>query len=184
METIERFEDMIARYCGSKYGVAVDCCSHALFLSLLYLISIGEVKINDEIRIPKQTFRSVPNYIRHAGLRPRGIDMKWSGSYPLLPTRVYDSAVRFEKDMYVQDSFFCVSFQYRKHLPIGRGGMILTDDKDAVVWLKEARLNGPNGWEMYMMPEQAARGLTLFEMMQKKRGYSDYPDWTVTDVQG
>jgi hypothetical protein len=56
--------------------------------------------------------------------------------------------------------------------------MILTDDENAVKRLKELRLNGKDGWNMYMMPEQAARGLTLFEMREKKIGYKDYPDWT------
>jgi dTDP-4-amino-4,6-dideoxygalactose transaminase len=175
---IEEFEKIIADYCGSKYGVAVDSCVHAIFLSLLYLKEIGEIKEGKSITIPKQTFRSVPNYIRHAGLIPKGIDIKWSRYYQLRPTRVYDSALLFDKNIYIKDSFFCLSFQYRKTLPIGRGGMILTNDLNAIKRLKEMRLNGKNGWNMYMMPEQAARGLTLFEMMEKKIGYMDYSDWT------
>jgi dTDP-4-amino-4,6-dideoxygalactose transaminase len=179
METINRFERTIAEYCGSKYGVAVDCCSHAIFLSLLYLKEMGEIQEGSQITIPKQTFRSVPNYIRHAGLIPVEADIEWRGCYQLHPTRVYDSAVRFEKNMYIKDSFFCLSFQYRKNLPIGRGGMILTDDKDAVERLKELRLNGRDGWNMYMTPEQAARGITLLKMREKKTGWSDYDDWTI-----
>lgn len=178
IEIIGEFEKRIADYCSSKYGVAVDSCVHAIFLSLLYLKEIGEINGGETITIPKQTFRSVPNYIRHAGLIPYGVDVKWSNSYQLLPTRIYDSALLFDKDVYVKDSFFCLSFQYRKTLPIGRGGMILTNDENAVKRLKELRLNGKNGWNMYMMPEQAARGLTLFEMKEKKKGYEDYPDWT------
>lgn len=182
METIKRFEEIIAGYCGSRYGVAVDCCSHAIFLSLLYLKEIGEIQDGQEIRIPQRTFRSVPNYIRHAGLKPVGVDMKWIGCYQLSPTRVYDSAIMFEPGCYVTDSFYCLSFQYRKTLPVGRGGMILTDDKQAVTRLKEMRLNGYDGWNMYLMPEQAARGITLFEMITRKTGYSDYEEWR--DVQG
>jgi hypothetical protein len=56
--------------------------------------------------------------------------------------------------------------------------MILTDDKDAVERLNELRLNGRDGWNMYMTPEQAARGITLLEMQEKKTCYNDYPDWT------
>lgn len=178
MEIIEEFEKTIADYCGSKYGIAVDSCSHAIFLSLLYLKEIGEIEEKQSITIPKRTFRSVPNYIRHAGLRPYGVDMKWFGCYSLWPTRIYDSALLFDKDIYIEDSFFCLSFQYRKTLPIGKGGMILTNDVNAVKRLKELRLNGKDGWNMYMMPEQAARGLTLFEMRNKKEGYKDYEDWT------
>lgn len=179
METINRFEKIIADYCGSKYGVAVDSCVHAIFLSLLYLKETGEVQDGQKILIPKQTFRSVPNYIRHAGLIPVGADIEWKWYYQLHPTRVYDSAIRCAKAVYVDDSFFCLSFQYRKDLPVGRGGMILTDDNKAVERLKELRLNGRDGWNFYMLPEQAARGITLFEMMQKKTGSMDYDDWTV-----
>jgi len=181
MQTIKRFEELIADYCGSYYGVAVDSCSHAIFLSLLYLKETGEIQDGQEIEIPRRTFRSVPNYIRHAGLKPVGVDMKWTGCYPLVPTRVYDSAIKFGKSIYVEDSFYCLSFQYRKALPIGRGGMILTDDPRAAERLRELRLNGRDGWNMYLLPEQAARGITLFEMMTKKTGYIDYEEWD--DVQ-
>jgi len=177
METINRFEQLIAEYCGSKYGVAVDCCSHAIFLSLLYLKEVGEIQEGAKIMIPMQTFRSVPNYIRHAGLKPVGADIEWKWYYQLHPTRVFDSALLFEKDIYIPDTFFCLSFQYRKTLPIGRGGMILTDDDKAMKRLKELRLNGRNGWNMYMTPEQAARGIMLFEMREKKTCWEDYPDW-------
>jgi dTDP-4-amino-4,6-dideoxygalactose transaminase len=179
MEIIEEFERKISEYCGSKYGVAVDSCVHAIFLSLLYLKEIGEIEENESITIPKQTFRSVPNYIRHAGLVPHGVDKEWFGYYLLEPTGIIDSALNFQPNSYIKGSFTCLSFQYRKDLPIGRGGMILTDDADAVKRLKELRLNGKDGWNMYMMPEQAARGLTLFEMRNKKSGYKDYQDWTV-----
>ena len=180
MSVIEDFESVVASYAGSKYGVAVDSCVHAIFLSLLYLKEMGEIHDGMKIMIPNQTFRSVPNYIHHAGLVPMGADIEWEWYYQLYPTRVFDSALLFEEGIYIPDTFFCLSFQYRKTLPIGRGGMILTDDKDAVERLKELRLNGRDGWNMYLLPEQAARGLTLFEMMQKKRGSEDYPDWTVS----
>ena len=33
---IDEFEKLIANYAGSKYAVAVDSCTNALFLSLKY----------------------------------------------------------------------------------------------------------------------------------------------------
>ena len=137
MEVIEKFERTIAKHCGSKYGVAVDCCTHAIFLSLIFLKEKGELKEGDEICVPSRTYRSVPLYVNHAGLKVVPVNVHWAGRYCLAPSRVWDSAVYFDKDIYVQDSFYCLSFQYRKTLPIGRGGMILTDDKDAVERLKE-----------------------------------------------
>lgn len=180
IDILNEFETIISDYAGSRYGVATDSCVHAIFLSLLYLKETGELHDGDIIVLPKQTFRSVPTYVKRAGFKITPYDIHWDGRYRLSPTQVYDSAVYFEKDMYIEDSFYCLSFQYRKALPIGRGGMILTDDESAVKRLKELRLNGKDGWNMYMTPEQAMRGISLFEQFQMKTCYKDYPDWTVS----
>ena len=93
---------------------------------------------------------------------------------------MYDSATRMTKDMYVPGSYYCLSFHRRKHVPIGKGGMILTDNKDAYEWFKSVRYEGRHmdrlykddyfeniGWNMYLPPEQAARGLFLFERLNE-----------------
>lgn len=97
--------------------------------------------------------------------------------YRLLPYPIVDGACRFRRGMYVAETLHCLSFQYRKHLKIGRGGMILTNDKAAVDWFKLARFSGRQeiplmedhptmiGWSCYMEPERAARGLTLLATM-------------------
>ena len=36
-EVVDIFEQKVASFAGSKYAVAVDCCSHGIFLSLMYL---------------------------------------------------------------------------------------------------------------------------------------------------
>ena len=33
-EVVDIFEKKVAKFAGAKYGIAVDCCSHGLFLSL------------------------------------------------------------------------------------------------------------------------------------------------------
>ena len=33
-DVVNLFEKEISEFSGSKYGVSVDCCSHAIFLSL------------------------------------------------------------------------------------------------------------------------------------------------------
>jgi dTDP-4-amino-4,6-dideoxygalactose transaminase len=76
--------------------------------------------------------------------------------------------------MYIPGSYMCLSFHHKKHLKIGKGGMILTDDIKAVDKIKKLRYEGRSigipyhtdqienfGYNMYMTPEQAARGLTL-----------------------
>lgn len=199
MKIIEDFEKTIAEYAGSKYGVAISSCTNAIFLSLLYLKSIGEITLGLVIRVPSRTFMSVPMSIINAGFKVGFVERDWSGLYPLDPTRVWDSATRFTKGMYVKDSLQCLSFQYRKHLPIGRGGMVLTNDKKAVDWLKQARHNGKHpgiskwedtfemvGWDMYLTPSDALLGLTLFNRLPKNNKdcccQDDYPDLSKQEI--
>lgn len=77
--------------------------------------------------------------------------------------------------MYIPSSLQCISFQYKKHLPIGRGGAILTDNVDAYNWLIKARHDGRNMYEDYgdvknvnivgyhcpLLPHEAIRGQEL-----------------------
>ena len=171
-DIVDLFERKIAEYSGSKYAVSVDNCTSALFLCLKYKNYVGE------ITIPSRTYCSVPCTIINAGCNVNFEDINWSGAYQLKPTNIYDGAVRFKRGMYKEDTFHCLSFHIRKHLPIGKGGMILCDDYDAYKWFRSARYEGRHiadgvsykddkfdmiGWNMYMTPEQAARGLELFE---------------------
>jgi len=192
-KVIEMFEEAVTEYAGAKYGVAVSSCTNAIFLSLQYLKYIGEVKDGDTITIPARTFLSVPCQIKLCGLNIEFVDKYWTGLYQLEPTRVWDCSTRFRENMYVgRGALQCLSFQYRKQLKIGRGGMILTNNKKAARWLKMARINGRHegvsqadeklefcGWNMYLTPEQAARGLTLLGCIPKRNpdcGSSDtYP---------
>ena len=172
-DIVDMFEKKIADYAGSKYAVAVDSCSSGLFLSLKYF------KASGIINIPNRTYVSVPMQIMHAGCEPRFRDEKWSGIYQLKPYPIYDGAVRFTKGMYVGESALqVVSFQIKKRLFIGKGGMILTDDIEAYKWLKRASYDGRDldiyypddefemlGWHMYMTPEDAARGLLIMKQI-------------------
>ena len=169
-DIVEGFEKLIAEYAGSKYAVAVDSCTNSMFLCLKYL------KASGEIEVPKKTYLSVPQLVIHAGCTPKFIDLEWNGVYQLNPYPVVDSATRFTKNMYIKGTYQCLSFHIRKNLPIAKGGMILTDNKDAYDWFKAAEYEGRDrrvphdempepticGWNMYMPPEQAARGIILF----------------------
>jgi dTDP-4-amino-4,6-dideoxygalactose transaminase len=59
--------------------------------------------------------------------------------YQLKPCPIYDAAKRFTGGMYVRGTFTCLSFHIKKHLKLGKGGMILTDDQKSVEWFKKAR---------------------------------------------
>lgn len=176
---IRQFEKTIAEYCGAPHAVAVESCTAALFLCFKFF-RVGTVLV------PKKTYYSVPMNVLHAGGSVKFIDKKWRGAYQLTPYPIIDSAMRFKKGMYRPGEFQCLSFQYSKHIPIGRGGMILTDDKRAAKLLRLARNDQRDeipkekdnvrglGWNFYMTPEQAARGLSLFYW--RIFGKKDLPD--------
>jgi len=169
---VKYFEDLISEYSGSKYAISVDSCTSALFLSLMY----RNVK-NKEVVIPKKTYISVPCSIIHAGGKVVFKNIQWKGIYEIQPVSVIDSALRFTQNMYIPGSLYCLSFHMKKHLKIGKGGMILTDDRNAYKWLKLARYNGREGkdymketlkmigWNMYMTPEDASRGIRIFKTL-------------------
>jgi len=168
----DKFEDELCRYTNAKYCIAVDNSSNALFLSLMYENIKGQ-----EITIPNRTYPSVPCEIIHAGgkvvfEKVKGETLK--GAYQLKPTKVWDSALRFTSDMYIPNTHMCLSFTGPyKHLKLSKGGAILTDDYKANSWFRRARFSGRRecsyhddnfdmlGWNMYMLPEIAVRGLLL-----------------------
>lgn len=197
-DVVRQFESEIAAYAGSKYAVAVESGTSAIFLSLMYLKTKQDL---GEICVPRYTYPSVPMSIVHAGgkIKWDSETMAWQGEYELAPLNIWDSALRLKKGMY-HGGFQCLSFHVKKHLPIGRGGMILTDDKQAYLWLKKARFDGRDevpledmrdpilGWNAYMTPEQAIRGIALFNVIKDKAlpdmdvNRQGYPDLSKFDI--
>lgn len=177
----EEFEEKLAKYTGAPYVVTVDNQSNALFLTLYYQNVKGKV-----ITIPSRTYPSVPCEIIHAGgkvdFEPvNGKTIK--GAYQLKPTRTWDSALRFTSNMYIPNTFMCISFTGPyKHFKLSKGGAILTDDLQAYHWFKRARYSGRRecsyhddnfdmlGWNFYMMPELAARGVLLMSQFYNMDG--------------
>ena len=170
----DQFEEEICKYTGAPYAIAVDNASNALFLSLMYENIKGK-----EIIIPNRTYPSVPCEIIHAGGKVKFEKIKGKslkGAYQLKPTRVWDAALRFTSNMYIKDTLMCLSFTGPyKHLHLSKGGAILTDDHDAYLWFRRARYSGRRecsyhddhfdmiGWNFYMLPELATRGLLLIK---------------------
>ena len=188
---VRMFEEEVAEYTGAPYAVSLDSCTNALFLACKYL------KVN-KVVIPKKTYLSVPMSIIHAGGEVDFDDKSWSGIYQLEPYPIWDSAKRFTSNMYLPGQMMCLSFHIKKHLKLGKGGMILTDDSKAVTWLKKARYEGRSeknykeddidmlGWNMYMTPEQAAHGLAVLQNypehmadLGENSGYRDLTEFTV-----
>lgn len=192
---VKMFEEELSEYTGAPYVITVDSCTNALFLCCKYL-SVSEVTI------PSKTYLSVPMSIIQSGAEvvfdKKEITNHWSGLYQLKPYPIYDSAKRFTSNMYIPGSYMCLSFHMKKHLNIGKGGAILTDNKEAYDWFKKARYEGRSekfykedsveqlGWNMYMTPQEAAQGLCLMqnypehkEDQQEAGGYRDLTEFPV-----
>lgn len=166
------FERRLCEYTCAPYAVSVDNQSNALFLALMYEASLGKVK--RVISIPKHTYPSVPCAIIHSGNFVNFVDSTkmLTGEYQLFSSSVWDSALRFTFNMFRPGQMQCLSFTGPyKHLKLGKGGAILTDDIKAYKWLKKARFSGRAecsyhddyfdmlGWNFYLLPEIAAKGV-------------------------
>ena len=191
-EVITKFEKEIAAFFGSPYAVAVDCCTHAIALCLRH----QEVQ---HYTVPKNTYISVPFLARKLNIDFELRDEDWKDFYYLGGTNIIDAAVLWKKDSYIPNTFMCVSFQFRKHLSLGRGGAILTDNAEAATVLKRMSYDGrlPDipwrnqnidlmGYHYYMTPETAPRGLIkLREAINtppRQWTVSDWPDLTQMEI--
>lgn len=200
-EVINTLEKSIAEWCGSKYAVAVESGTAAIFLSLYYMKQTSEVH-PQQVSMPCRSYPSVACSIIHTGSKIKFEDYEWSGEYQLKPLPVWDAALRFKKGMY-HGGLQCLSFHVKKHLPVGRGGIILMDSDHAYNWLKKARFDGREpiplsednftqlGFNMYMEPANGARAIQLFEVLKQKHpdGMEDlkveeqgYPDLSLYPV--
>lgn len=194
------FERRLADYTGAPYVVTLDNQSNGLFLALYYENYVKKSIKTDSITIPNRTYPSVPCEIIHAGLKVkfRQVEGKTiKGAYNLEGSNVWDSALSFTSEMYKPDTHMCVSFTGPyKHFKLSKGGAILTDSHEAYLWFRRARYSGRRecsyhddnldmiGWNFYMMPELAARGLLLmgqfYDLEGKPKHNADlelpYPD--------
>jgi dTDP-4-amino-4,6-dideoxygalactose transaminase len=202
----EDFEKALSDYTGAPYVITVDNMSNALFLALYYEKNVKKSITDDKVGIPCRTYPSVPCEIIHAGLKVdfepvEGKTIK--GMYQLKGSNVWDSALSFTADMYKPNQHICVSFTGPyKHFKLSKGGAILTDSLEAYHWFKRARYSGRRecsyhddyldmiGWNFYMMPELATRGLLLMNQFYNidgtKKHNADlelpYPDLSQFEV--
>jgi len=190
-EVVTIFENEVAAFSGSKYAVAVDCCTHAIELSFRHLLAKAKISSFDTVKIPKHTYVSVYQTLRRL-VDVELADIEWSGVYKL--GQVTDGAARWSRGMY-EGGLHCLSFQKKKVIPIGRGGMVLTDDKAAADWIRLASYDGRDlttaydtpehvkmfGYHYYMTPEDAAYGLLLMKHVTfqgDSMNWTNYPDLT------
>lgn len=190
-EVVSEFEKNIAEFFGSKYAVAVDCCTHGVELCLRYTNS-------NNITCPKRTYISIPFLANKLNIELKWKDENWIDYY-YITENVIDAAVLWKANSYIPNTFMNISFQYKKHLSLGKGGMILTDNYESSIQLKKMSYDGRIpiipwrdqnismfGFHYYMTPETAQLGLdklkNAIETTPRQWVVEDWPDLTTFDV--
>jgi dTDP-4-amino-4,6-dideoxygalactose transaminase len=185
-EYIEKFENQIANFYNAPYAVATDCCTHAIELCLRY-------EGYNNITIPSHTYISVPFTCEKLNLKWKFEHKEWEDFYYLGNTNIIDAAVYWKQNGYIENTYMCLSFQYKKHLSLGRGGAILLQNKKDYDILKKMSYDGrsPNtpwmeqdidtlGYHYYMTPEIAKIGIekikNLISSNPQKWTYKNYPN--------
>ena len=189
--TVTEFERQIAEFFGAPYAVAVDSCTHGLELCLRYL---NATYMNS----PKNTYLSVPMLAQKIGIKLYWTKPAWINGYIIFNNGdqyIIDAATLWEPSSYRHGNFMCLSFQYQKHLSLGRGGMILCPDAESAAQLRKMAYDGRErgipwreqdidtmGYHYYMTPETAALGLQklpeAIATPAKIWDWSMYPDLT------
>jgi len=190
-EVVEQFEKEIADYFGAPFAVATDCCTHAIELCLRY-------KNIKNVTVPKHTYLSIPMTAKKIGANISWIDAQWEEYYGLT-SEIYDAAVLWRPNSYISGSFMCISFQFQKHLSLGRGGAILCNNALDKAELIKMSYDGRHrnapwaeqqvyqiGYHYYMTPETAKLGLEKLprakKSIAKKWSWKDYPDLSTFEV--
>ena len=189
---ITEFENVIADYFGAPYAVAVDCCTHAIELCL----RLQHIK---KTSCPKRTYLSVPMTLEKLNLDWQWTEEEWKEYYYLAGTNIVDAAVLWKENSYISGTQMCLSFQFHKHLGLGRGGMILLDNKTDRDQLVRMSYDGRDrdilwaeqqiytmGYHYYMIPETAIAGMEKFNVVKdiqpKIISYNDYPDLSALPI--
>ena len=187
---VTEFEKKISEFFGSPYAIAVDSCTHGIELCLRYT---NEKKIS----VPKRTYLSIPFLAEKLNIDREWRDEEWEDYYTLNygDKKIIDAAVLWKCNSYIPNTYMCISFQYQKHLSLGRGGVILLDNEEDYNNLKKMSYDGrlPNipwrdqdidyvGFHYYMTPETAKLGLEKLDdainTTPKKWVVTDWVDLT------
>ena len=188
-DKILKFEQSLSEFTGAPYAIMTDCCTHAIELCLRY----DQIK---ECELTPYTYLSIPMTMHKLGIKFKYLDhawQRWVGEYPIVGTRIWDSARRLQQDMYRPDTLTCLSFGHGKPLHIGRGGAILLDDKEAYNTILQQRYDGRDltvspwetqktfrvGYHYKPTIEEAEQGLALLEglkELQPEPRFVAYPD--------
>jgi len=190
-KTVQIFEKKIARFFGAPYAVAFDSCTHGIE-ACLYLTKAKK------IIVPKRTYISIPFLAKKMNITLEWKDENWKDYY-YITENIIDSAVLWKKNSFIMGTFMSISFQYQKHLSLGRGGVVLCSSKSQYNSLKKLSYDGrvPNtkwreqdidsfGLHYYMTPETAQMGIEKLEeairLKPKEWEINDWPDLSLLKI--
>lgn len=190
-ESVSELENKVAEFFGSPYAVAVDCCTHGVELCL----RLKDVK---KIKVPTRTYIAIPFLSNKLDIQMEWCTDEWRDYY-YLTDNIIDAAVLWKKDSYIPGTYMSLSFQFQKHLSLGRGGMILLDNEDDYNSLKKMSYDGrvpgipwreqnidTMGYHYYMTPETAQLGLDKFDdainTQPRQWIWTDWPDLREMEV--
>lgn len=190
-EAVSELENKVAEFFGSPYAVAVDCCTHGIELCL-------RLKDYKKIKVPTRTYIAIPFLANKLNIQMEWCTDEWKDYY-YLTDDIIDAAVLWKKDSYIPGTYMSLSFQFQKHLSLGRGGMILLDNKEDYDILKKMSYDGrvPDvpwreqnidtmGYHYYMTPETAQNGLRklpdAIESTPRQWVWTDWPDLREMEV--
>jgi dTDP-4-amino-4,6-dideoxygalactose transaminase len=179
---VEDFENSIASYVGAKYAVSFNSATSAIFLALL--------NKNTTINVPSMIPPVVVNAIITSGNRHRFVDdVEWIGDSYILHKfsdyKIIDSAQKLQKNQFIHecDDNDLMIFSFYPTKPVGSsdGGMIVSNDKNKINYLKELAFNGMSyaennwdrkikfpGYKMYMNSIQCQIAMNNFKVYSKK----------------
>ncbi len=183
---VREFEYEVSNFFSAPYAIATDCCTHAIELCL-------RLTKHNNVTCPTNTYLSVPMTFEKLGLNWAFFHQYWKDYYYIGNTNIIDAAVYWKEDGYIPNTMMCLSFQFKKHLNIGRGGMILLDNHEQYEQLLKMRYDGREddipwadqdintlGYHYYMTPEMAQIGLDKLKVARNTKpklwSWENYPD--------
>jgi len=182
------FERAVAHYTGAPYCVATDSLTHAMEIAFRLTFN------NNLVMFPARTYLSVLMILQKLNIPYMLTDEEWSGEYEFKGSKIWDSARRFDRHMYRDGQVQCVSFGRTKPLEIGRGGCLLTDNRELYEAASRMRMDGRNifkykpwstqgefniGFHYYMKPEDCVTGLNMLvakQFTEQRPEFYNYPD--------
>ena len=165
-KVVTEFEDAFAKYVGAKYAVAVNSCTSGIFLALKSL------KKKVICTVPSLMTTRFLNAIEMAGCDYKFTDNdpQWVGDKYFLYNKdvvIIDSAQSVQPNFQKVTGNDLVIYSFYPTKPVGgiQGGMIVSNDKERIDWIRQAAHFGEKlsdntnswesstdfkGWQMFM----------------------------------